>query len=72
MRAMPLWFCFIFAVAAGVLIWADQMSGFGIGWALLLCNQAHGLCTNSEPLIYATGVMFIAYLVLELLDRQVR
>jgi len=68
MPTLALWFGFALVVAAGVFYFAAELSGQG-GWAALLCQQAPGPCTNSQPLVYAAGVMFIAYLVLDRLHR---
>jgi hypothetical protein len=69
MPTLALWFGFALVVATGVFYFAAELSGQGNGWAVLLCQQAPGLCINSQPLVYAAGIMFIAYLVLDRLNR---
>ena len=69
MPTLALWFGFALVVATGVFYFAAELSSQGSGWARLLCQEARGLCTNLEPLAYAAGVMFIAYLVLDRLNR---
>ncbi len=69
MPILALYFGFIFIVATGVFYFAAELSGRGAGRAVLLCNQAPGLCTNSQPLISAAALMFVAYLVLDRLNR---
>jgi hypothetical protein len=44
-------------------------NSYSAGWAASLCQQAPGLCTNWQTLAYATSVMLIAYLVLEIWPR---
>jgi hypothetical protein len=65
-------FCFalILAVATGAFCLADALSDYRTDWAVSLCHQAPNLCANPHPLVYATGVMFIVYLFLELADRH--
>jgi hypothetical protein len=55
----------VFVVATGVFYFAAELSGQGASWAVLLCNQAPGLCTNSQPLVAAAALLFITYLVLD-------
>ena len=69
MPTLALCFGFIFVLATGVFYFAAELSGQGAGWALLLCRQAPALCVNSQPLIYAASVMFLAYLGLDRLSR---
>ena len=69
MPTLALCFGFIFVVATGVFYFAAELSGHGAGWAWLLCHQAPALCTNSQPLLYAAGVMFLAYFVMDRLYR---
>jgi hypothetical protein len=69
MPALALCFGFIFVVATGIFYFAAGLTEQGSSWALLLCRQAPGLCVNSQPLLYAAGVMFLSYLVLDRLNR---
>jgi hypothetical protein len=68
MPTLALWFGFAFVVATGVFYFAAGLSGHGTDWAILICRQAPSLCTNSQPLLYAAGVMFAAYLALDWLN----
>ena len=70
MPALVFCFGFILAVATGAFYLADALRDYHTGWAVLLCHQAPNLCANPHPLAYATGVMFIVYLFLELSDRH--
>jgi hypothetical protein len=69
MPTLALWFGSALVAAAGVFYFAAGLSGQGISWAVLLCQQAPALCVNSQPLVYAAGLMLIAYLVLDRLNR---
>jgi hypothetical protein len=69
MPTLALSFGFILVAATGAFYFAAELSSQGVGWAVLLCNQAPGLCTNSQPLVFAAGIMFITYLVLDRLNR---
>jgi len=65
MPTLALCFGFMLVAAGGVFYFATELSGQGAGWALLLCHKAPGLCVSSQPLLYAAGLMFLAYLVLD-------
>jgi hypothetical protein len=69
MPALALCFGFILVVATGVFYFAAELSSPGAGWGASLCHQAPSLCINSQPLLLAAGVMFLAYLVLDRLNR---
>jgi hypothetical protein len=69
MPALALCFGFILVLVSGVFYFAAELSGQHTGWALLLCHQAPSLCINSQPFLYAAGVMFLAYLILDRLNR---
>ena len=71
MPALVFCFALVFAVATGAFYLADALSGYyRTDWAVLLCHQAPNLCANPHPLVYATGVMLIAYLFLEVSSRH--
>jgi hypothetical protein len=69
MPTLALCFGFIFVAATGVFYLAAELSGQHASWAMLLCHQAPSLCVNSQPLLYGAGLMFVAYLVLDRLNR---
>jgi hypothetical protein len=69
MPTLALWFGFALVAATGVFYFAAGQSAHGISWAVALCQQAPGLCVNSQPLAYAAGIMLVAYLVLDRLNR---
>jgi hypothetical protein len=69
MPALALCFGFILVVATGVFYFAAELSSPGAGWGASLCHQAPSLCINSQPLLLAAGVMFLAYLVLDRLNQ---
>jgi hypothetical protein len=69
MPALALCFGFILVAATGVFYFAAELSGHGAGWAASLCHLAPSLCISSQPLLFAAGVMFLSYLVLDRLNR---
>jgi len=69
MPALALCFGFILVAATGVFYFAAEFSSQNTSWAVLVCHQAPSLCISSQPLAFAAAVMFVAYLVMERLNR---
>jgi hypothetical protein len=69
MPTLALRFGLLFVLATSVFCFAAELGGQGAGGPCCFCNQAPALCTNSQPLVSTAAVMFIAYLVLDPLNR---
>jgi hypothetical protein len=69
MPALALWFGFAFVVATGVFYFAAELSGDGNPWAVLVCQQLPVFCGNWQTFLYAAGVLLVAHLVLDQVQR---
>jgi hypothetical protein len=67
MPTLALRFGLLFVLATSVFYFAAELNGHGACGPCCLCNQAPALCRNS--LVSTAAVMFIAYLVLDRLNR---